>query len=120
MASDLRIINWQADKMTPTLNFQGLSELKPSEARHHYLPYSQTVPRKPADAPKPGEWGRINTLVITSRASSEAQTYNDLYDPEGAAPNNEMLLWVFKDYLVISQLGKQLGGKIYPSVWDQP
>ncbi|WP_189370799.1 hypothetical protein [Tateyamaria omphalii] len=101
--------------MTSTLNTKVLSELKPSEAKHNYIPDSLSVRREPTNAPTPGVWGRINTLVIKSKAVSGSQTYNDLHDPEGAAPNTEMLLWVFDGYLVISQLGKQLGEKIYPS-----
>lgn len=115
MASNLRIVNWQANKMASTLNAKALSELKPSEARYNYIPNSLTVPREPASAPAPGVWGRHNTLVVQSDGSSGSQLYNDLHDPSGAAPNTEMLLWVFKDYLVFSQLGKQLGEKIYPS-----
>ncbi|MCB4379129.1 hypothetical protein FZX02_01415 [Synechococcus sp. MU1644] len=115
MASNLRIINWQADKMTSTLNTKALAPLAHSQAKYNYIPNSLTVRREPASEPAPGVWGRHNTLVVQSEGSSGSQLYNDLTDPADAAPNIEMLLWIFPDYVVFSQLEKQLGQKIYPS-----
>mmetsp|Transcript_22455 Transcript_22455/g.36275 ORF Transcript_22455/g.36275 Transcript_22455/m.36275 type:complete len:120 (-) Transcript_22455:805-1164(-) len=117
MSSSLRIINWQADKMEATLNNKLVASLKAAQSKYDYIPESSSVTREPTSAPDPGVWGWANELIIKSFAISGSQVYNDIKDPSDAAPNIELLLWVFPDYAVFSQLEKQLGDKIHPSTF---
>mgnify|MGYP005988801423 CR=1 FL=1 len=115
MSSQLRIINWKPDQIVPDLNTGQLPSLKPSTAKQNFLPYSQSVARDPSGPHNPMVWGEVNTLIIKPSSGGKTQVYNGLSDPKEAAPNTELLLWVFPEFLVFSQFNKQLGGKIHPS-----
>lgn len=113
MSSNLYLINWCPNSITATLNTQPLSPIKPSSSQFNYFPFSLAVHRDASGAGKPGVWGNDNALIILSDGASKL--YNNLKDPSGAAPNNDLLLWIFTDFLVFSQFENQLGSPIHPS-----
>ncbi|CAA0081656.1 Uncharacterised protein [BD1-7 clade bacterium] len=112
MSSTIRFVNWMPESVTPVLNQSMLSDLKTSTAAHSYFPYSMSVPRQPDQPPSAGVWGNTNNLVVKSGGKS--QIYNNLTEPENSAPNQELILWVFPDFVIFSQFEKQLGEKVFP------
>jgi hypothetical protein len=114
MTSTLSIINWAPTKITATLNQIQLSALSTSTPSDNYYPYNLDVPRVPG-APPPGSWGSVNSLTLKSTDVSWTRIYNYLTEPRGAKPNIALMLWVFQDYLVFSQIGEQLGPTISPN-----
>jgi hypothetical protein len=113
MSSNLYLINWCPNSITATLNTQPLSPIKPSSSQFNYFPSSLAVQRDASGAGKPGVWGNDNALIVLAEGTSKL--YNNLKDPKGAAPNNDLLLWIFTDFLVFSQFENQLGSPIHPS-----
>jgi hypothetical protein len=114
MSSNLYLINWSPHSITPTLNTLPLSPpIKPSSSQINYFPLSLAVHRDASSAGKPGVWGKDNALIVLADGTSKL--YNNLKDPNGAAPNNDLLLWIFTDFLVFSQFENQLGSPIHPS-----
>lgn len=112
MASNLYLINWCPNEITATLNTQPLSPIKPSSSQFNYFPPSLAVQRDASGAGKSGVWGNDNALIVLVEGKSKL--YNNLKDPKGAAPNNDLLLWIFTDFLVFSQFENQLGSPIHP------
>lgn len=108
MSSNLRLINWGPKAITPTLNEKDLGSVKESSAPFNYYPFTTSVPRDPSGPGGPGVWGRDNSLRVRPTGGGATLTYDNLQDPEGAAPNNELLLWIFPEFLVFSQFDKQL------------
>ena len=113
MSSTLYLINWCPNSITATLNTKQLSPINPSKSQYNYFPYSLSVHRDASAPGKAGEWGNDNALIILVDGSSKR--YNNIKDPNGAAPNNELLLWIFTDFVVFSQFENQLGSPINPS-----
>lgn len=113
MSSSLYLINWCPNPVTSTLNTQPLSQIKTSSSQYNYFPSSLAVPRDASSAGKSGVWGNDNALIVL--VDGKSKLYNNLKDPNGAAPNNDLLLWIFTDFLVFSQFENQLGSPIYPS-----
>jgi hypothetical protein len=114
MSSTLSILNWTPTDITATLNQIPLDPILPSAARDHYYPYNLDVPRV-AGAPPPGSWGAINNLTVKSTGVSQTQIYNSLAEPEKARSNIALMLWVFPDCLIFSQVGEQLGPPVKPN-----
>ena len=114
MSSSLYLINWCPNSVTATLNTQPLSPpIKPSSSGSNYFPYSLAVQRDASLPGKPGVWGNDNALIVL--VDGKSKLYNDIKDPNGAAPNNDLLLWIFTDFVVFSQFDNQLGSPVYPS-----
>lgn len=114
MGSTLSILNWTPARITPTLNQTVLESIPSSAAQDNYYPYNQDVPRVPG-APPPGIWGAINNLTVKSTDVSQTRIYNSLAEPADARPNIALMLWVFPDYLIFSQIGEQLGPPVKPN-----
>lgn len=115
MSATLWIINWAPEEVTPSLNTEDLSPVKATEAKYNYFPISTSVPRDASAPGEPGIWGNNNSLTVKPTGGGSSQIYNNLQDPEGAAPNTDLLLWIFPDFLVFSQLDKQLGNPVKPT-----
>lgn len=113
MSSTLYLINWCPQKMTATLNTKQLSPINPSSSKYNYVPYTLSIPRDSSLHGQPGVWGNDNTLVVLVDGASKV--YNSIKDPSGAAPNNDLLLWIFTDFVVFSQFNNQLGSPVNPS-----
>ena len=113
MSSNLYMINWCPNSITPTLNTQSLSPIKPSSSQYNYFPFSLAVARNASVPGKPGVWGNDNALIVLVDGTSKL--YNNIKDPSGAAPNNDLLLWIFTDFVVFSQFDNQLGSPVHPS-----
>lgn len=108
------LINWCPNQITVTLNAQQLAPpIKTSSSQSNYFPYTLSVLRDAAVPGRPGVWGNDNTLVILVDGGSKL--YNNIKDPNGAAPNNDLLLWIFTDFVVFSQFDNQLGSPVNPS-----
>jgi hypothetical protein len=113
MSSSLFLINWCPNSITATLNTQQLSPIKATSGQSNYFPYALSVLRDASAPGKPGVWGNDNALIVLVDGSSKR--YNNIKDPNGAAPNNDLLLWIFTDFVVFSQFENQLGSAINPS-----
>lgn len=113
MSSTLYLINWCPNAITATLNIQQLSPIKPSSSKNNYFPSTLAVQRDASAPGKPGVWGNDNALIVLVDGSSKR--YNSIKDPNGAAPNNDLLLWIFTDFVVFSQFDNQLGSPVNPS-----
>lgn len=114
MSSNLYLINWCPNSITATLNTQPLAPpIKVSSSQFNYFPFSLAVLRDVSSAGKPGVWGNDNALIVL--VDGKSKLYNNLKDPNDAAPNNDLLLWIFTDFLVFSQFNNQLGSPIHPS-----
>jgi hypothetical protein len=114
MSSTLYLINWCPNPITVTLNKKEFSPpINPSRNRDNYFPFALAVHRDASAPGKSGEWGNDNTLVVLVDGSSKL--YNNIKDPNGAAPNNDLLLWIFTDFVVFSQFDHQLGNPVNPS-----
>lgn len=113
MSSTLYLINWCPQKVTATLNTKQLSQITASSSKYNYIPYTLSVPRDSSGPGQPGVWGNDNTLVVLVDGASKV--YNSIKDPNDAAPNNDLLLWIFADFVVFSQFDKQLGNPVNPS-----
>lgn len=114
MSSSLYLINWCPNSITATLNTLPLSPpIKPSSSGSNYFPLSLAVPRNTSVPGKPGVWGNDNALIVL--VDGRSKLYNSIRDPNGAAPNNDMLLWIFTDFVVFSQFDNQLGSPVHPS-----
>lgn len=113
MSSTLYMINWCPNPITVTLNTQQFTPpIKVSSSKSNYFPFTLPVPRDASVAGRPGVWGNDNTLIVLVDGSSKL--YNNIKDPNGAAPNNDLLLWVFSDFVVFSQFDNQLGSPVNP------
>lgn len=115
MSSTLFLINWAPEAVTVTLNQGQLQPILATEARYSYYPYNDSVPRDASGPGAPGKWGDVNQLVVQPSGGGSSQIYNDLLDPEKAAPNTDLRLWIFPSFIVFSQLDDQLGEPVYPS-----
>jgi hypothetical protein len=115
MSSTIRFVNWSAKSVIPSLNGGDLSELDVSSASFNYYPYSNQAQRDASQPPSERFWGNSNSLTIRPVDGGDTQIYNDLSEPDGTAPNNELILWIFPDYVVFSQFENQLGDPIKPS-----
>lgn len=113
MSSTLYLINWSPYQITATLNTLPLSPISPSLSKYNYFPNSLAVKRDPSAHGKAGEWGNDNALIVMVDGASKR--YNNIKDPNDAAPNNELLLWIFNDFVVFSQFENQLGSPVNPS-----
>ncbi len=113
MSSTLSILNWTPTAITVTLNQTPLDPIPTSAVPDHYYPYNLDVPRV-AGSPPPGSWGAINSLTVKSTDAPQTKVYDSLADPEGAAQNIALMLWVFPDCLIFSQVGEQLGPPVTP------
>jgi hypothetical protein len=114
MSSSLYLINWCPSSITATLNTQPLSPaIKPSSSGSNYFPFSLAVARNASVPGKPGVWGNDNALIVL--VEGKTKLYNSIKDPSGAAPNNDLLLWIFTDFVVFSQFDNQLGSPVNPS-----
>jgi hypothetical protein len=108
------MINWCPNAITVTLNTQQFSPpINPSSSKYNYFPYQLAVPRDASVPGKPGVWGNDNALIVLVDGTSKR--YNSIKDPNGAAPNNDLLLWIFTDFVVFSQFDSQLGDPVSPS-----
>ncbi|MEK6304208.1 MAG: hypothetical protein AABO41_26265 [Acidobacteriota bacterium] len=113
MSSTLYMINWCPNKVTATLNTKQLSPIDPSLSKDYYFPDSLAVPRDASVPGKAGVWGNDNALIVLVDGANKL--YNSIKDPSGAAPNNDLLLWIFTDFVVFSQFDNQLGSPVHPS-----
>ena len=114
MSSTLYLINWCPNSITVTLNTKQFSPpINPSLAKYNYFPNSLPVERDPSATGKPGVWGNNNALIVLVDGASKL--YNSIKDPSSATPNNELLLWIFTDFVVFSQFDNQLGSPVNPS-----
>jgi len=113
MSSTLYMINWCPNTITPTLNTKPLSKIDPSLSKYNYFPSSLAVARDASGPGKAGVWGNDNALIVLVDGTSKL--YNSIKDPSGAAPNNDLLLWIFTDFVVFSQFDNQLGSPVHPS-----
>jgi hypothetical protein len=113
MSSTLYMINWCPNTITATLNTKPLSPINPSLSKFNYFPNSLAVPRDASVPGKAGVWGNDNALIVLVDGTSKL--YNSIKDPNGAAPNNDLLLWIFTDFVVFSQFDNQLGSPVHPS-----
>lgn len=113
MSSTLYMINWCPNSITATLNTEQLPQIKPSSSKGNYFPPSLPVERDASGPGKPAVWGNDNALIVLVDGSSKR--YNNIKDPNGAAPNNDLLLWIFADFVVFSQFDSQLGSPVHPS-----
>ena len=115
MSSTLYVINWCPVGITVTLNTQRLSPspIKPSSPQQNYFPFTTSVPRNVSGPGQMGVWGNDNALIVLVDGTSKL--YNSIKDPNGAAPNNDLLLWIFTDFVVFSQFDNQLGNPVHPS-----
>lgn len=116
MSSNTLFINWTPYLVAVNLNGKNVASINPARQQDSYFPYQETVERDTSTSNKPGVWGMSNSMALTM--DGQATIYNDLNDPSGAAPNVDLLVWIFPDFLVLSQLGKQLGNRIVPSSRD--
>jgi hypothetical protein len=114
MSSLLYLINWTPQKVTPTLNQMTLPAINAASAAFEYYPFQVAVKRDASGPGKPGQWGNVNTLVVIPSSGGTSQIYNYIKDPDGAAPNNALLLWIFPDFVVFSQFDEELGAHITP------
>lgn len=115
MSSTLFLINWAPEAVTVTLNQGQLPSIDVTDSSFSYYPYSDTVPRDASGPGAPGRWGDVNQLVVQPSGGGSSQIYNGIKDPEKAAPNTNLLLWIFPSFIVFSQLDNQLGEPVYPS-----
>jgi hypothetical protein len=107
------MINWCPNQITVTLNGQQFSPpIKSSRSQDNYFPFSLPVLRDASLPGKLGVWGNDNALIVLVDGASK--TYNNIRDPNGAAPNNDMLLWIFNEFVVFSQFENQLGNPVHP------
>ena len=114
MSSTLYLINWCPNSITATLNTLPLTPpIKPSTNQFNYFPFAFPVQRDASAPGKPGVWGTDNALIVLVDGASKL--YNRIKDPNGAAPNNDLLLWIFTDFVVFSQFENQLGSPVHPS-----
>ena len=114
MSSTLYMINWSPYTITPTLNTEQLSSITTAMKEYNYFPYPVLAVTRDASLPgKPGVWGNDNALIV--RVDSASKVYNNIKDPNGAVPNNDLLLWIFTDFVVFSQFDSQLGSPVSPS-----
>lgn len=115
MSSDLKVINWTSKDVHVTLNVGSAHRLNaPSRDSSCYVPTVRSWPRDTTSQRKRGDrWGSVNDLTVDVWWGGESHWY-DLADPRGAAMDLELLLWVFPDYLVFSQAGRQLGDVVPP------
>ena len=109
MSSTLYLINWCPNPITLTTT----PAIKSSRVQDNYFPFSLPVLRDASLPGKPGVWGNDNALIILVDGTS--RLYNSIKDPNGAAPNNDLLLWIFTDFVVFSQFENQLGSPVNPS-----
>ena len=107
MSSSLFIVNWTASAITPTLNGTQLPSIPTSKASENYFPYDISVPRTTGTS-QPGIWGTLNNFQVTLTESSKTEVYNSLADPKCAKPNIALMMWVFPDNVVFSQIGERL------------
>ena len=108
------LINWTPNDVKPTLNQGVLSKIQASAAKFNYYPNQIAVRRDVSVSGKPGQWGNVNTLIVVPSPGGTSQIYNNIKDPEGAAPNNTLLLWIFPDFVVFSQFDEERGDHITP------
>jgi hypothetical protein len=113
MSSTLYLINWCPYQITATLNTLPLTPINPPLSKYNYFPNSLAVNRDASAPGKPGVWGNDNALIVLVDGASKR--YNSIKDPNGAAPNNDVLLWIFDDFVVFSQFDNQLGSPVNPS-----
>lgn len=114
MSSTLFLINWSPYPIRVTLNTQQLTPpINPSVSKYNYFPNSLSVRRDTSAPGKPGIWGNDNALIVL--VDSASKLYNSIKDPSGAAPNHDLLLWIFEDFVVFSQFDNQLGSPVNPS-----
>jgi hypothetical protein len=114
MSSTLYLINWCPNPITVTLNAQQFTPpIKTSSSQSNYFPYALSVLRDASVPGRAGVWGNDNALIILVDGTSKR--YNNIRDPNDAAPNNDLLLWIFTDFVVFSQFDNQLGSPVNPS-----
>jgi hypothetical protein len=114
MSSTLSIINWTPSPITVMLNQAQLDQIPTSTRDDSYYPYNLEVPRH-GGPPTEGTWGADNNSLVVMSSASPTKIYNSLADPGKAGPNIALMLWVFPDCLIFSQLGEQLGTPVKPN-----
>jgi len=114
MSSNLYLINWCPNSISVTLNTEPFypPPIEPSTSQYNYFPPSLAVQRDVSSSGKKGVWGKDNALIVL--VDGKSKLYNNLKDPSGATPNNDLLLWIFSDFLWFSQFENQLGSPIHP------
>jgi hypothetical protein len=109
--ADLVLYNWTPWAATVQLNgIQTLPDgpIPGSQAQYGYFPFSARVPVDLSnDHGTSDSWGRTNAFRVAWNEVGAPNVFSDLQDP-GSAANSDLLLWIFPDRVVISQLNRVL------------
>ena len=109
--ADLIIFNWAPWEAYVELNsISGIpgSPIQSSQQQYDYYPFKLQVPIDLSNDHGPANsWGKINDFRVKWPETSQPDNYLNLANP-AAATGGDLLLWIFPDKVVFSQLNQYL------------